>query len=136
MFEQVSSDIKDAMKAKDKPKLDALRMLKSRLIENKTAKKPKAELDVVIQYCKQLKDSLTEFPEGSEQAEKVNLELSHLQGYLPKQLSKEEVTDMVKNIISTTENANFGMVMKALTPQIKGKFDGKEASGLVKALMG
>ena len=75
MFEQVSSDIKDAMKAKDKPKLDALRMLKSRLIENKTAKKPKAELDVVIQYCKQLKDSLTEFPEGSEQAEKVNLAL-------------------------------------------------------------
>ena len=135
MFEQVSNDIKEAMKNKQKDRLDALRMLKSRLLENKTAKKPIAEQDVAIKYCKMLKDSLEQFPKGSEQYNKVETEIKFLSPYLPEQLSEDKVRAMITQIISEKEGADFGTVMKALSPQIKGKFDGKLASQMVKELI-
>ena len=52
MMDQINLDIKEAMKSKDKQRLNALRYLKSKLLENKTAKQPKAELDVVISHFK------------------------------------------------------------------------------------
>ncbi|NRA45573.1 MAG: GatB/YqeY domain-containing protein [Oligoflexales bacterium] len=135
MFDQVSSDIKDAMKNKEKERLDALRMLKSRLLENKTSKKPIAEQEVAIKYCKMLKDSLEQFPQGSEQYVKVETEIKFLSPYLPEQLSEDKVREIISQIISDNEGANFGTVMKALSPQIKGKFDGKLASQMVKEVL-
>ena len=135
MYEQLGEDIKAAMRAKEADKLAALRMLKSKLLENKTAAKPKAELDVAISYHKQVKDSAASFPEGSELRLKAEQELRFLEPYLPKQMTRDEVTSLVKEIIGAGENMNFGMVMKALSPQIKGRFDGKEASAIVKELM-
>ena len=135
MYEQLGEDIKAAMRAKEADKLAALRMLKSKLLENKTAAKPRPELDIAIGYHKQVKDSLASFPEGSELRLKAEKELSYLEPYLPKQMKKEEVVALVKEIIASNENVNFGLVMKTLSPQIKGKFDGKEASAIVKDLM-
>ena len=135
MFDQVSNDIKEAMKNKEKERLDALRMLKSRLLENKTSKKPISEQDVAIKYSKMLKDSLEQFPKGSDQYAKVETELKFLSPYLPEQLSEEKVRSIISQIINENEGANFGAVMKALTPQIKGKFDGKLASQLVKEIL-
>lgn len=132
MFEQVSNDIKDAMKNKQKERLDALRMLKSRLLENKTSKKPIPEQEVAIKYCKMLKDSLEQFPEGSEMHTKVEIELKFLSPYLPEQLSEDKVREIIAQIIAENDGADFGKVMKALSPQIKGKFDGKLASQMVK----
>ena len=77
MFEQISEDIKQAMKAKEKEKLDALRMLKSKLIENKTSGKPIAEVDVAISYSKKLKDSLELYPKESEQGAKIIREIEY-----------------------------------------------------------
>ncbi|MFK7826229.1 MAG: GatB/YqeY domain-containing protein [Oligoflexales bacterium] len=135
MFEQVSSDIKEAMKSKQKDRLDALRMLKSRLLENKTSKKPIPEQDVAIKYCKMLKDSLEQFPKGSEQHAKVETEIEFLGPYLPEQLSEDKVRAIISQIVNEKEGADFGMVMKALSPQIKGKFDGKLASQMVKEIL-
>lgn len=135
MLEQISSDIKAAMIAKEKEKLDALRYLKAMLIENKTSKSPIAELDVVIKHVKKLKDSIESFPAGHEQIGKIQKEIAALASYLPKELTQDEVKAMIADIIKSNPAANQGMVMKELSPKIKGQFDGKLASELVKTAL-
>ena len=135
MLEQIAKDITDAMKKKEKERLDALRYLKAMLQENKVSKAPKAELDIVVAHHKKLKDSIENFPEGHILREKTLKEISFLEIYLPKQMTKDEVVSLIKSIISSQENTQIGLVMKELSPQIKGKFDGKEASNLVSELL-
>ncbi len=132
MFDRINTDIKNAMKSKEKEKLMALRYLKSMLIENKTASKPKAELDVVISYHKKLKDSVSSYPEGSEAITKIQTELTFLQPYLPAQLTQAEVQSMIDKIKAENDGCNMGVIMKVLQPEIKGRFDGKQASEMVK----
>jgi len=121
------------MKAKDKTRLNVLRFLKKLFIENDTSKKPINEMDIVISYAKKTKDSLSMFPEGSEQQTEIMAELTVLDEYLPKQLTEDEVKAMLEEIKSKMESPNMGMLMKELSSKIKGKFDGKRASDLVKA---
>ncbi|MBT3984575.1 MAG: GatB/YqeY domain-containing protein [Bacteriovoracaceae bacterium] len=135
MLERINQDIKTAMKSRNKPKLEALRFLKSKLLENKTAKKPIAELDVVISHVKKLKDSLTNFPEGSDLLSNTQTEIENLSDYLPQPLTEGEVRTIIEGIISSNEGAHMGVVMKELTGQIKGKFDGRRASEMVKELL-
>lgn len=133
MFDEISNDIKEAMKAGDKAKLSALRMLKSALLENKTAKAPREEQDVVISHCKKLADSLATFPEGHAQREALQAELQALEAYMPQSMDEAAVQTLIDKIVAEQDSANFGTVMKALSPQIKGRFDGKRAAELVKA---
>jgi len=132
MLDRVSQDIKTAMKEKKKAKLDALRYMKAMLIENKTAPKPKEEMDVVISHYKKLKDSLESYPEGSEMIDKIKSEMEFIAEYMPQPMSKEEVQKLIDEIKGGMDNPHMGMIMKELTPKIKGKFDGKEASQMVK----
>ncbi len=136
MLERVSEDIKEAMKAKDKLRLDALRMLKSAFIENNTSPKPRADVDVAIAHVKKLKDALESFPVGSPDAEKLKLEIEILAPYVPQAMSKADFEALVRNFLQANEGADFGKVMKAITPEIKGRFDGKEASQIVKTMVG
>ena len=133
LFDNISNDIKDAMKNKQKDRLNALRYVKKLLIENKTSKSPKAELDIVISHHKKLKESLSMFPEGSEQLENTKNEIEFLNVYLPKQMSENEVKSLIDTIKGSQDNPNMGSIMRELQPQIKGKFDGKLASQMVKA---
>jgi uncharacterized protein YqeY len=128
---EVSEQIKAAMKAKDKVRLNVLRYLKKLFIENDTAKKQQEEADIVISYAKKIKESLSLYPEGSEQFESVKAEIVILEEFLPKQLNEEEVISIIEKIKSNLENPNMGGIMKELSPVIKGKFDGKLASQLV-----
>lgn len=130
---KISDQIKSAMKAKDKIRLNALRYIKKLLIENKTSNKPISEQDVVISYAKKVKDSLAMYPEGSEQKNEINLEIKVLEEFLPQQLTQSEVEAIIDDIYSKLDSPNMGAVMKELSGQIKGKFDGKLASDLVKA---
>jgi uncharacterized protein YqeY len=130
--DDVSKKIVEAMKAKDKVRLNVLRYLKKLFIENDTSKKPIDENDIVISYAKKMKDSISSFPEGSTQQKELIEETKILDEFLPKQLSEEEVQTIINSIIKNLESPNLGLVMKELTPQIKGKFDGKRASELVK----
>lgn len=136
MMEQITEDIKKAMFAKDKERLDALRYLKAMLIENKTSKAPIAEMDVLIKHVKKLKDSLENFPEGNELRIKTEKEIAALQDYLPKQLGEDEVKGMIASIIGANPGINAGLVMKELSPKIKGQFDSKRANELVKSALG
>lgn len=131
MIEKLNVDIKDAMKTGQKEKLDAIRYLKSMLMENKTSKKPIAEIDVIIAHSKKLKDSLENFPAGSELRVKTEKELGFISIYLPQQMNEGEVKTIIRNIVANGAN-NMGMVMKELSPQIKGRFDGKMANDFVK----
>lgn len=135
MFEEINTEIKNAMLAKDKVKLDALRYFKAMLLENKTSKTPIPEMDVLIKHVKKLKDSLENFPAGNEIRTKTEQEIAVLSHYLPKQLSENEVITFIKNIIAANPAFNAGLVMKELSPKIKGQFDSKRANELVKELL-
>jgi uncharacterized protein YqeY len=132
LLNQISEDIKNAMKAKLPEKLNALRYLKSMLIENKTSANPKVELDVVVALSKKLKESRESFPEGDENRIKLDQELSYISVYLPAALNEDEVKAMIQSIKAKHGQVNLGLMMKELTPLIKGRFDGKRASELVK----
>lgn len=136
MMEQITEDIKKAMFAKDKDRLDALRYFKSMLIENKTSKAPIAEMDVLIKHVKKLRDSLENFPAENEIRKKTEREIITLSEYMPKQLDEATVKGFIKDIIAANPGHNAGLVMKDLSPKIKGQFDSKVANELVKAALG
>jgi uncharacterized protein YqeY len=135
MIDKITDDIKKAMFAKDKDRLDALRYFKSMLIENKTSKSPIAEMDVLIKHVKKLKDSLEAFPVGNEVRNKTEKEIEILNEYMPKQLSSDEVKKLIADIIAAQPGINAGLVMKELSPKIKGQFDSKLANEMVKAAL-
>jgi uncharacterized protein YqeY len=131
-MEQVNSDIKEAMKAKQQDRLDALRMLKAEFIKNNTASKPTDELSVTVAHVKRLQDSLEMYQAQTEAHNKILKELEVVKVYLPKALEESEVVAMI-NDIKGKGAKDMGAIMKELQPQIKGRFDGKRASDLVKA---
>lgn len=131
MLDQLNTDIKQAMKERDKERLQALRYMKSMLMENNTSKKPIPEMEVIIKHHKKLKDSLEMYPDGHPMKDQAALEIGIIETYLPKQLSEEEVSKLIDQIVGELDNPNMGAVMKELSPKIKGKFDGKKASQLV-----
>jgi len=135
MFELITDDIKKAMLAKEKERLDALRYFKSMLIKNKTSKTPIPEMDVLIKHVKKLKDSLENFPSENEIRKKTEREIIILNDYMPKQLDEVTVKNFIKDIISAQPGINAGLVMKELSPKIKGQFDSKLANELVKAAL-
>lgn len=132
LMERVNSDIKEAMKAKQQFRLDALRMLKAEYIKNNTAAKPTDELSVTISHAKRLTDSLEMYEKGTEAHQKILDEYAVLKEYLPQEMSEADVVKLIQDIKAAGAK-DMGAVMKELQPQIKGRFDGKKASDLVKA---
>lgn len=134
MMDQINNDIKEAMKAKQQERLDALRMLKAEYIKNNTAAKPTDELSVTVAHAKRLQDSLEMYQAGTDAHGKIVKELEVIKAYLPKAMEEAEVVALI-NDIKAKGAKDMGSVMKELQPQIKGRFDGKRASELVKAAM-
>lgn len=132
LIDQTSQGIIKAMKAQNKTELNALRYLKKLLIENNTSKKPIDEMDVLIGYAKKLKDSIELYPEGSQQRIDLKAEIAVFDRFLPSQLTEAEVLGFINDIKSKLEAPNMGVIMKELNPLIKGRFDGKLASDMVK----
>lgn len=132
LTEQVNNDIKEAMKAKQQERLDALRMLKAEFIKNNTAAKPTDELSIAIGHNKRLQDELTMYPAGTDAHNKILREMEVIKAYLPAAMSEDDVVAMI-NDIKAKGAKDMGAIMKELQPLIKGRFDGKRASDLVKA---
>lgn len=133
MLDQLNQDIKTAMKAKEKEKLSAIRYLKSMLIENQTSKSPIEELDVVIKHVKKLKDSVETYPAENPMRAQILNEIEFLSPYMPQQKTEEEVKKLIQDVLQKLgDKAQMGLVMKEINPHIKGMFDGKRASDLVK----
>jgi uncharacterized protein YqeY len=132
MMDKVNNDIKEAMKAKQQERLDALRMLKAEFIKNNTAAKPTDELTITVAHAKRLQDSLEMYQSGSEAYNKIVKELTVIKEYLPAEMDEAEVIKIIQDIKAKGAK-DMGSIMKELQPQIKGRFDGKKASDLVKA---
>ena len=134
LMEQVNNDIKEAMKAKQQERLDALRMLKAEYIKNNTSTKPTDELSVTVAHNKRLQDSLEMYEAGTEAHSKIVREMDFLKPYLPQAMEESEVVALIQSIKDGGAK-DMGAIMKELQPQIKGRFDGKRASDLVKAAL-
>jgi uncharacterized protein len=132
MMDKVNNDIKEAMKAKQQERLDALRMLKAEFIKNNTATKPTDELTVVVAHAKRLQDSLEMYQAGTDAYNKIVTEHAVIKEYLPQAMDEAEVVKLIQDIKARGAK-DMGSIMKELQPQIKGRFDGKRASDLVKA---
>jgi hypothetical protein len=140
---RIDEDLKEAMRAKDAPRLSVLRMLKAGLknaaIEKVGADGELADSDAIAVIRKQVKqrhDSIESFEKGgrAELAEKEKAEIAVLNNYLPQSMSGEELQRLVAETIAEVgaiSRAQMGAVMKALQPKAAGRADGKTLSAEV-----
>jgi uncharacterized protein len=144
---KIMGEMKDAMKAKEEATLRALRAIKAEIIKAKTDPGAGGEIDEATEQkflqkmVKQRKDSLDIFEkQGREDlAAKEKEELAVIQRFLPAQMTEEEITAAIKQIIADTgasSSADLGKVMGVASKQLAGKADGKAISGIVKVLLG
>lgn len=147
LFEQISNDIKEAMKAKDKVRLETLRNIKKCFLEAKTAPGANdtltndAALKIMQKLVKQGKDSAAVY-EGQGRADLAEAERAQVQvieTYLPKQLSAEELETRLKDIIArtgATSAKEMGKVMGVASKELAGLAEGRAISAKVKELLG
>ncbi|HCN53033.1 MAG: GatB/YqeY domain-containing protein [Prevotella sp.] len=146
LFEQVSEDIKTAMKARDKVRLETLRNIKKVFLEAKTAPgandtlEDAAALKILQKLAKQGKEAAELFNQQNrpDLAEEEMAQVKVIEEYLPKQLSEAEIETAVKGIIAqtgATSMKEMGKVMGLATKQLAGKADGKIISTIVKKLL-
>ena len=146
LFDVISNDIKEAMKAKDKVKLETLRNVKKFFLEAKTAPGANdtltddAALKIMQKLVKQGKDSAAIY-QGQGRADLAEAELAQvavLEAYLPKQMSNEELEAALKEIIAegAAGPQDMGKVMGVATKKLAGKAEGRAISAKVKELLG
>lgn len=146
--EQISNEIKSAMKLPDKTRLETLRTLRAVLMEKEIEKRgtgqpltPEDELAVMVTAAKKRKESIEQFEKGGrpELAEQERKELAIIQEYLPKQMSGEEIARVIDQIVAETgasTDADFGRVMPQVMKLLKGKADGRLIQEMVKKRLG
>ncbi len=141
----ISDAIKDAMRAKDKVALDALRAVKSQILLLKTEAKgaevsAEQEIAILQRMIKQRKDYYDQFTaqNRSDLAEVEEAQSKVIEGYLPQQMSSEELESAIKEIIATTgatSAKDLGKVMGMASKNLAGKSDGKSISDMAKKLL-
>ena len=146
LFDQISNDIKNAMLAKDKLRLETLRGIKKEFLEAKTAKGSDGELSddiamkILVKMVKQRKDSAQIYIEQNrpELAESELGEAKVIEEYLPKQMTEAELEAELKNIIAevgATSAKDMGKVMGVASNKLAGRAEGKAISAKVKELL-
>ena len=146
LFDQASSDIKAAMLAKDKVRLETLRGIKKEFLEAKTAKGGNGELaddaatKILVKMVKQRKETAAIYTEQNrpELAQNELAEAAVIEEYLPKQMSEEELTEALKAIIAqvgASSAKDMGKVMGVASKQLAGKAEGRTISAKVKELL-
>lgn len=146
LFDTISADIKSAMLARDKVRLEALRGIKKEFIEAKTAPGANGELSdeaalkILVKMVKQRRESAAIYTEQqrSDLAENELAEASVIEQYLPKALSDEELSAELSSIIAevgASSPADMGKVMKVATARLAGRADGKAISAKVRQLL-
>lgn len=144
--EQIGEDIKTAMKAKDKIRLQTVRSIKKAILEKEVELRPKGqdsltpeqEIELLSQQAKQRRDSIEQYQNAGRDdlADKESQELSIIETYLPKQASDEEIETIIDDIIAASGAStlkDLGKVMGPAMKQLKGKADGKKIQALVKS---
>lgn len=146
LFDKISEDIKKAMLAKDRVRLEALRGIKKEFLEAKTAKggdgtlPDDAATKILVKMAKQRRESAAIYSEQNrpELAENELAEMAVIEEYLPKQLTDEELTAELKKIIAevgATDAKMMGKVMGVASKALAGRADGRAISAKVKELL-
>ncbi len=139
--EQITNDLKEAMKAKDSFRLGVIRMLKGALMLEKINKMHELSneeiIDVVSKQIKMRKDSIIEFTKANRDdlVKQNEEEIIILNSYMPPQLSEEELKKIVDDTfakVAPTSIKEMGKIMKEITPLVKGKADMSVVSALIK----
>jgi uncharacterized protein len=145
LLDQLTADLRAAMRSKDALRLSVLRMLLSAINYAEIAQQKKLDDNGIIsciqKEMKQRKESIEAFEKGNRQdlADKEKAELVILQAYMPAQMGSEEVKALVEKVINEVGAkgpGDKGKVMQKLMPQVKGKADGNEVNNIVMRLLG
>ncbi len=141
MYDKIKSDIVSALKEKDTVKLQTLRGIKGEVDLEHINKKVEINDDLVITVLsrgiKTRRESIVEFEKGNRQdlIEKTQSEIDLLQTYLPAQLSDEEINNVLDdafNKVNPTSAKEMGLIMREVTPLLKGKADMGKVSSMIK----
>ena len=140
--DDLSAALKEAMKAKDKPKLDAIRQVQTEVAKKKAEKGEEATdelvLGVISSYVKKMTKAVEEYQSlgdrGTEMAEKIQFEIDFLSGWLPEQLSEEEVVTIIDEVLAQmgdVDMSHMGKIIGAVMAKAHG-LDGSVVSKLVR----
>jgi len=145
LHEQIESDFKEAMLAKETVRVAVLRSIKASILKLKTSGADvkiddSAVLNLIGKEMKQRKDSFSQYSEHGRKdlADVEEAEIKVLEAYLPEQMSEEELKAIIQETITqvgASSSADIGKLMGALMPKIKGKADGGLANKIVKELL-
>ena len=142
IYQRVTAEVKLAMKARDKPRLGALRLIMADFkrieVDERIELDDERVLVILDKMTTQRKDSFTQFEDAGREdlAKQEALEIAVIAEFLPDQLSDDEVAGLVKAAIAETGAASMqdmGRVMANVKPQVQGKADMGAVSGMVKA---
>jgi uncharacterized protein YqeY len=142
LIDDLSTALKEAMKAKDKPKLDAIRQVQTEIAKKKSEKGEEATdelvLGVISSYVKKMTKAVEEYKSlgerGIEMAEKIQFEIDFLSGWLPEQLSEEDIAKLVDEVLADlgdVDISQMGRIIGAVMAKGDG-IDGSVVSKLVK----
>jgi uncharacterized protein len=143
LAEQIQTDLKTAMKARDKRAMAALRLVLTRIREARVAEGHAGEVTddevqaLIRSEAKRRSEAASAFSAAGrdEQAANEEAELAILQRYLPQQLSDDELTAIIDETIAATgasSGSDFGRVMGAVMPKVSGRADGSRVNALVR----
>ena len=142
--EKLEEDIRNAMRGREQARLDTLRFLKSQVqLTEKDQRKALDEagvIEVIAKQARERRESLEMFKQGNrpDLVAKESAALAVLEEYLPAQLSREELTQIIQQVIQevgATSPRDRGKVMGRVMPQVRGRADGAEVNALVTELM-
>ena len=142
LTDDLSTALKEAMKAKDKPKLDAIRQVQTEIAKKKSEKGEEASdelvLGVISSYVKKMTKAVEEYQSfgdrGTDMAEKIQFEINFLSEWLPEQLSEEDIEKIIDEVLSSmgdVDISQMGKVIGAVMSKGDG-IDGSVVSRIVK----
>ena len=143
--EKLLIDLKDAMKARDTVRKDTIQLIRSAILQIEKDKKITLGDDeiteVLARELKSRRDALSDIEKSgrADLKEKADKEIEIILGYMPRQLSRDELETMVREAIAETgalSLKDMGKVMKAVMPKVKGRADGNIVNDIVKGLLG
>lgn len=145
LIDRILADITVAMKAREKDKLAALRLLNAEIknvaINERRDVTDEDALTVIGRLIKQRQESIEQFTQGGRDdlVAKETFELETYRAYQPEQLTEEAIAALVEQVIADTEASgkkDIGKVMKAIMPEVKGRADGKVVNAIVNQKLG
>ena len=145
LLDEIRNKLKEAMKNSEKSTVLAIRNILERVkkiqVDSNKELNENEIISIINKYAKQLKDSIEQFEKGGRMdlVEKESEELKIIEQFLPEQLSKEELTPIIKKIIeelNVTDISQMGLIMKKSLETTQGQADGKLISELVREELG